>query len=113
MINRSAIILKYKGPFVRWVNEADPNIDDPGVTLEEANEDQTVYLIAEDECENIEKWISLNYKALFENELEGWYTDESLWPKKRDKKTFKEWFTVECHSEIIDTIQDPLEDDET
>jgi len=24
MINRAAVILKYKAPFIQWVNEADP-----------------------------------------------------------------------------------------
>ena len=112
MINRSAVILKYKEPFVRWINEADPYKDDPGITSENANEDRTVYLITEDDAENIEKWIALNFKTLFESELEGWYTDESLWPKKRDRKAFDEWFSVECHTVIIDTVGDAIEDDE-
>ena len=55
----------------------------------------------------------MNYEALFENELEGWYTDESLWPKKRDLKLFREWFNVECHTVIEDTVGLPIEDDET
>ena len=113
MINRSAVILKYKEPFVRWINEADPYKDDPGITPESANEDKTVYLITDDDGENIEKWISLNFKALFEAELEGWYTDESLWPKRRSRKAFNEWFSVECYSVIIDTVKDAIEDDET
>ena len=36
MINRSAVILKCKEPFVRWINEADPYEDDPGITTENA-----------------------------------------------------------------------------
>jgi hypothetical protein len=113
MINRSAIILKCKEPFVRWINEADPYEDDPGISIENANEDRTVYLITDDDGENVEEWVSLNFKTLFENELEGWYTDETLWPKKRDLKTFHEWFDVECHTVIIDTVDDPIQDDET
>ena len=112
MINRSAVILKYKEPFVRWISEVDPYVDDPGIASENANEDRTVYLITEDDAENIEKWISLNFKTLFESELEDWYTDESLWPKKRNRKTFDEWFSVECHTVIIDTVGDAIEDDE-
>jgi len=42
MINRSAVILKYKEPFVRWINEADPYKDDSGIASENANEDRTV-----------------------------------------------------------------------
>jgi len=113
MINRAAIILKYKEPFVRWINEADPCEDDPGITAEEANDDRNIYLITDADGENVDKWISLNYKTLFENELEDWYTDSSLWPKKRDRKTFNEWFSFECHSIIIDTVGGIIEDDET
>ena len=112
MINRSAVILKCNEPFVRWINEADPYEDDPGITAEDANEDRTVYLITVDDGENIEKWISLNFKTLFENELESWYTDKSLWPKKRHRKIFNEWFEVECHTIIIDTVEKTIEDDE-
>ncbi len=43
MINRSAVVLKYKDPFVRWINEADPHKDDPEITSESANDDKTVY----------------------------------------------------------------------
>lgn len=44
VINRAAVILKYKPPFVQWINESDPYDDNPGITMEEANEDRTVYL---------------------------------------------------------------------
>ena len=84
MINRAAIILKYKEPFVQWINDVDPYVDNPGITSENANEDRIVYLITDVDGENFEEWISLNYKTLFEIELEGWHTDESLWPQKRD-----------------------------
>ncbi|UCF91286.1 MAG: hypothetical protein JSW39_23910 [Desulfobacterales bacterium] len=113
MINRAAVILKYKEPFVRWINEADPCEDHAVITLESANEDRNVYLITDEDGENFEEWVSLNCKTLFENELEGWYTDKSLWPKKRNKKTFNEWFDVECHTVIIDTVGGKIEDDET
>lgn len=40
-------------------------------------------------------------------------TDESLWPKKRNLSLFYEWFEMECHSVLIDTVGTPIEDDET
>lgn len=116
MINRAAVILKYKSPAVRWINEADPYSDDFKITLESVNEDRTVYLIRDidaDTPDDLKQWIKLNHKVLFENELDGWYTDESLWPKKRDLKLFNEWFEIECNTVIIDTVGSPIEDDET
>ncbi|MBW1815401.1 MAG: hypothetical protein JRJ39_17725 [Deltaproteobacteria bacterium] len=112
MINRAAAILKYKAPFVEWVNDADPYEDDPGITIESANLDRTVYLIHEDDAEKLEEWISLNFKQLFESELEDWYTDKKFWPKKRNRKTFDEWFEVQCHSMLIDTVGSKIVDDE-
>ncbi len=112
MINRAAVILKYKAPFIQWVNDADPYKDNPGITLESENKDCTVYLILEDNAEKLEEWISLNFEQLFESEIEDWYTDESLWPKNRNRKLFDEWFDVECHSVIIDTVDGKIIDDE-
>ena len=112
MINRAAVILKYKAPFIQWVNDVDPYKNNPGITLESENKDCTVYLILEDDAENLEEWISLNFEQLFEREIEDWYTDESLWPKNRKRKLFDKWFDVECHSVIIDTVDEKIVDDE-
>ena len=115
MINRAAIILKYKAPAILWINEADPHNEDPGISAEEVNSDSPVYLISDEDAdtpETVEHWIKLNHKIVFENELEGWYTDPSLWPKKRTLKIFKEWFNIECHTMLIDTVGGPICDDD-
>jgi hypothetical protein len=115
MINRSAVILKYKDPAIKWINASDPFNDDPGITIDSVNDDRTVYLIREEDADTpdiLNKWIKMNYKNLFENELEGWYTDESLWPPKRDLKLFKKWFDVQCYTVLIDTVEAPIIDDE-
>ena len=115
MLNRAAVLLRYKAPAVAWINDADPRDQEPGITLDRVNEERTVYLIHEDDVdppEVLSSWIEQNFLALFENELEGWYVDESLWPKKRDFSTFNEWFSVECHSIIIDTVGGEIFDDE-
>ena len=112
MVNRGAIILRYKVPFIQWINEADPSKDSSEFTMNNANEERTVYLITDADAENVEGWIRDNHVALFENELEGWYTDEALWPKNRDYKTFMEWFEVECHSVVMDTVGGEIYDDE-
>ena len=114
MINRAAIILKYKAPAVRWINDADPYCEDPGITLDSLNNERTVYLISDEEAdssETIERWVRRNFKVLFESELEGWYTDPSLWPKKRTLKMFQEWFDVEYHTVLVDTAGGEIFDD--
>lgn len=112
MINRAAVILRYKEPFIKWINESDPYYDNPAITSGNANDDSTVYLVSVEDGENIAQWISSNYEVLFENELEDWYTDESLWPRQRDRKAFDAWFDVECHTVIIDTLAVLIRDDE-
>ena len=115
MIDRAAIILRYKQPVVDWINEADPYDRDPGTTLDHVNEERTVYLIEEryvDSPADFERWLKRNYKTLFEAELMGWYTDPSLWPKQRSLKVFNEWFDVECHTVIFDLGKYAIHDDE-
>lgn len=115
MINRAALILKYLAPAIKWVNEADPYDGETDSTSEEINEDNTVYLISDKDSETpdtVEAWLKLNYKALFENELESWYTDESLWPKKRTFALFQKWFRYECHTILVDTVDAPILDDD-
>jgi hypothetical protein len=115
MLNRAAIILKYKEPAIRWVNEADPSPESDPLSLEDANMERTVYLISEDDADgdkSVDRWLRTNYETLFESELEGWYTDPSLWPKERTWKQFREWFDVECHTMLIDTVGDAIYDDE-
>ena len=114
MINRAAVMLKYKAPAVQWINEADPHKDDPGISLEEVNQERTVYLVHDSAAEtgNVDAWVKSNWRALFERELEGWYTVEELWPPKLSLSLFKSWFTVECHTIVEDTSDAPLFDED-
>lgn len=115
MVNRAALILKYKEPAVRWINEVDPCPDAPPITIEETNGERNVYLISDDDAdtsEDVKRWVRRNFRALFDTELEGWYTDPGLWPANRTLKMFNEWFDVECHTVLIDTVGGPIFDDE-
>jgi hypothetical protein len=115
VINRAAVILRYKEPAVVWINEADPCERDGPITLTAANEERTVYLIGDEAADTgatLERWIQQNYRQLFESELEGWYTDPTLWPKDRSLDRFREWFDVECHTVLVDTVGGVIYDDE-
>lgn len=115
MLNRAAVILKYREPAVRWINDADPYSENPGISIESLKEERTVYLISEEHehgRNGARRWVKANFKALFEAELESWYTDPTLWPKGRTMKLFDEWFEVEYHSVIVDTVGGELHDDE-
>lgn len=115
MINRAAILLKYKKPAIDWINSANPFPQRGKVTLDEVNEERTIYLIRDEDADTPDitsKWVRLNFKLLFESELYNWYVDDSLWPKKRTYKMFQEWFDVECHTVIEDLVGGQILDDD-
>lgn len=118
MINRAAIILRYKEPAIRWVNDLDlgEEVDDTEFTDDEINSERTVYLISDEDAETdeaVSHWIELSYLNIFLNELDSWATDNSLWPQNLSLELFYEWFEVECHTMIVDTVDDdPIVDDE-
>ena len=51
-------------------------------------------------------------RELFEEELNGWYTDPALWPRDRSLTTLREWCSSELHTIVVDAGESPLEDDE-
>jgi len=111
MINRAVLTLRYEQPFVDWINAADPN---PGhaLTLADANEDSTAYLVRVEDEADFEEWLELNGVALFEEELNSWYTDPDLWPGDRSAALLKKWCTLELHTLVRDTGGPPIVDDE-
>jgi hypothetical protein len=105
VVNRGALILRYKEPAVRWINDADPSPSSHPVALESANEERNVYLISDsagDDSQSLERWLKRHYAEIFEIELEGWYTDAALWPKQRSYELFRQWFEPELHTVLID-----------
>ncbi len=82
------------------------------MTLADGNEESTVYLVEVEDQDDFEEWLASNYRELFEEELNGWYTDPELWPQERSLKTFKKWCSFELHSVIFDKGGAPLFDDE-
>lgn len=41
-------------------------------------------------------------EEIFEEQLAGWYTDESVWPRDRGFHVFRRWFDYHHHSMVID-----------
>ena len=110
MINRSVLMVRPKQPFLDWA----AGLDDSGV-LPEVDGERTVYLIPSFEMDE-EAWEMMEeiYPLVFENELFGWHTDESAWPKDRDFAMFRDWFSIEFHSVVEDLCAYEIleEDDE-
>jgi hypothetical protein len=56
--------------------------------------------------------LARHHQELFEEELNGWYTDSVLWPRDRSLKVLGQWCSFELHSVVVDTGSSALEDDE-
>jgi hypothetical protein len=104
LMNRSLVIIRPKEPFLFWLNQV-PNDDGIELTLSQICSDCTSLLIDEyQEPEEAIQWIDEHFEKIFEMELSSWYDDETLWPQDRSLKTFWEWFHVEVHSTVVDTV---------
>jgi len=106
-INRSLVILKPKQPFLDWARTLED--EDKDLTLKHLAEDSTAYLIPElwqdsDQQSLLESY----YDVFFEEQLAGWWTDETAWPQKRDLKMFLDWFELEFHGLVFDLCDEPI-----
>jgi len=106
IVNRSAVVLELTQTYLEWAKECPEAL--PDLTLEELGEEGTVYLIPETDADP-ENWLSRNYVAMFEHELEAWYTDKAFWPKDRSFKAFKKFFKVRFCSMVLDLGKGELE----
>ena len=97
ILNRSAITVMPKQPFIDWANGLTPEFP---MAINVLGASHT-YLTNPD-FEDAEKHIKKYFKQIFIEELNGIWTDDNDWPQKRDFKTFCDWF----HFEISDWVQD-------
>ena len=116
MVNRAALLLRYKQPAVDWINEVDPAKTNRIMTLDEVNEERTVCLIGDAVAESSDKIASLDsskFLSALRDGIEWVYSDPALWPASRTYKLFQTWFTVECNTVLVDLVGTEIYDDET
>jgi hypothetical protein len=108
MLNRAVLIVRPKQPYLDWAAQ----LDNSGLVPDVEGE-QTVYLIPgfedDDEARSVLQDV---FCEVFERELDGWHTDESVWPANRDFAMFQHWFKIELHSMVEDLCDYELFDDE-
>lgn len=106
-INRTALMVKAREPFIGWLKEIDDSI-----SLDEEMLEATIYLLAiKENDKETENWIKENFNRIFIKELEEWYLDESIWPQNRTYTMFREWFDVSFYSMVYDLEDSPVEKD--
>lgn len=99
-INRSAIIIKPKQPFIDWYNSLYPD-------KEMHETDVDIYLV-DDTVNDLEKFLRKKFNTLFTMVLYDWHTNKKEWPQRRNYKMFKEWFRVETSATIYDLEKKPV-----
>jgi len=97
---------------VDWINAADPSPTSRTLTLAEVNQEHTVYLVEVEDEHDLDQWLARHHEELFDQELNGWYTEPALWPRDRSLNKLKEWCSFELHTVVVDRGESPLEDDE-
>jgi hypothetical protein len=106
-LNRSAIVVKPKQPFLDWLHATDPTSLE--LTLLHLTREPTIYLIPEcDTDEDVAEVLRELCEEIFEEQLAGWYTDISTWPRDRSFDVFCRWFDYQHHSMLIDLCDEPL-----
>ena len=77
MLNRSAIVVKPRQPFLDWIHTADPT--SRNLSLRELAQEPTIYLIPEcDTEEDVRGVLQDLCEEIFAEQLAGWFTDEAL-----------------------------------
>ena len=106
-LNRSAIVVKPKQPFLDWLHAADPTSLE--LTLFNLVREPAIYLIQEcDTNEDVAEVLRELCEEIFEEQLAGWYTDTATWPRDRSFDAFCRWFDYQHHSMLVDLCDEPL-----
>ncbi len=107
IINRAAITIKPRQPFIDWINSVGNEAE---VTFDDV--DAEIYLVPEFENEEeMNQWFVENFDTLFCNQMNGWYMDTDVWIKERTLEMFYIMFDVSYSSMIWDTEADAVEKD--
>ena len=102
MLNRSAVVVKPRQPYLEWTRRDDTEGLAESV-FETLRKEPTIYLLPESEDPSSQREVLEEFwPDLFEAMLEGWVTDEVSWPKNRTLEMFREWFEVQMSSIVED-----------
>ena len=104
MLNRSAVVVRYREAFRDWLRSI-------GVHEEEFEDhaDKSVYLIGECQYpEDQEEVLRESSSAIFYEEVSAWHLDQEQYPDFNDFTLFTEWFATEFFDMVSDALDEPL-----
>ena len=94
------MILRAKQPMLDWVNSLIGT--EPGMKLEKLRNRPIAVLIPLLESEaQVLHFLESNLDHFFEQALLAWSLNLNAWPRKRDLRSFREFFEVELCSDVF------------
>jgi hypothetical protein len=99
LVDRVAIIVRAKEPFLAWARAVDQDSTIDGLSPEELT---TVFLVGGSSAYRPEKVLRRHFIAIFEEQLRSWRRFPKDWPSDRSFGTFRRWFDAS----VIDLIFD-------
>ena len=110
MLNRSAIVVKPRPPFLDWLHTADPTSH--RLTLCELTREPRIYLIPEcDTEEDVRDVLRKLCEEIFVDQLAGWFNDERTWLRDCSLEVFCHWSDFQHHSVLVDLCDELLIDE--
>ena len=110
-LNRSAVIVTPKQPFLDWLHSIDPSSRDLKMT--DLRSDLSVYLFPECKDDHeLRRHLKVASEEIFEQELESWDRVKETWPRDRSFGAFQRWFDYSIHRMIFDLAHQPIEMEE-
>jgi|SRR6185437_3291122 len=107
-VNRLAIVVSPLEPYLAW---ARATLGDPTAVEAAAESFPSVYLANEPDEFDADQLIQKHYLMIFEEQLNSWDRDESIWPKRRTLAKFNEWFEAKVVDMVWDLGRGPIEVD--
>lgn len=100
-VDRVAAVIKPSKAMHEWVSKNITKYEN--ISLQQMQSDCVLLLIpAFDGPGQAMAYIKQIYQNIFEAELISWGAAKEDWPKNRSFDLFKQWFTVEFHSNVFD-----------
>ena len=103
-INRAALIVRPKQPYVDWAN----SVDDDGsrAILQEVRIDPSIYLVETvGFLEDFDLLVDNTWEWISKEQLNGWMRDPDSWPERLTREMFLEWFDCELSTMIWDMLK--------
>jgi hypothetical protein len=113
-INRGVVIIRPKQPFLNWLSSVEKQLGQQPFSIDLTEEGNAFLIPDEDitDSKDAQRYIERRWKEIFEQFLYEWIIEDSLWPKKRTLKMFREWFEMIYAPMTWDFANQPLEIEE-